>query len=65
MRLIINGEEKEFNSSTIGELLKEYNINPGRIAIELNNEIVDKNAYNKTILKENDIIEIIKFMGGG
>ncbi len=35
------------------------------MAIELNQEILDKKKLNKQILKNNDKIEIVHFIGGG
>ena len=36
-----------------------------KVAIELNQEIIDKNHISKIKLKKNDIIEIVHFIGGG
>ena len=36
-----------------------------KVAIELNQEIIDKKNINKVILKKNDKIEIVHFIGGG
>ena len=36
-----------------------------KVAIELNNEIVDKKKLNKIYLKKNDKIEVVHFIGGG
>ena len=45
--------------------LKELKIPLKKVAIELNQEIVDKNNLNKVKLKNNDKIEIVHFIGGG
>ncbi len=42
---------------------KEYPIQ--RIAVEINGNIIPKSKYDTTILKDNDIIEIVSFVGGG
>jgi thiamine biosynthesis protein ThiS len=36
-----------------------------KVAIELNQEIIDKKKINKIILKKKDKIEIVHFIGGG
>jgi len=46
-------------------LLKFLDINPGRVAVEYNKEIIDKGQYDSVRLKENDNLEIITFVGGG
>ncbi|HZX48633.1 MAG TPA: sulfur carrier protein ThiS [Nitrospirota bacterium] len=46
-------------------LLKRLDIDPGRVAVEYNMEIVNKSNFNDTVLKDNDTLEIITFVGGG
>ena len=36
-----------------------------KVAIELNQEIIDKKKINKIRLKKDDKIEIVHFIGGG
>ena len=47
------------------DLLKQYKLTDKKIAIELNGEIVPKVFYKKKILKNNDKVEIVHFIGGG
>ena len=47
------------------ELLKLYKIPLKKVAIELNEEIIDKKKISKIKLKKNDKIEIVHFIGGG
>jgi thiamine biosynthesis protein ThiS len=47
------------------DLLKKYKLTDKKIAIELNGEIVPKVFYKKKILKNNDQVEIVHFIGGG
>ena len=35
------------------------------VAVELNMEIVAKDVYDTTVLKEEDVVEVVSFMGGG
>ena len=46
-------------------LLENLDIDPGRVAVEYNMEIVHKSDFNDTVLKDNDTLEIITFVGGG
>lgn len=62
----VNGkklEEKE--GKTILELLKEQEYNTAHIVVELNEEILPKSEYDRYLIQENDVIEIVCFMGGG
>ena len=50
---------------TLAELIKHLKIPLGKVAIELNKEIIDKKRIKKIRLKNSDIIEIVHFIGGG
>ena len=66
MQIIINGEKKIINDKIpLAELIKELGIDPNRVAVELNMSIIDKSDYLNTILKDNDSLEIVSFIGGG
>ena len=52
------------SNSTIYDLLKRYKLINKKIAIEYNGSIVPKINYKK-ILKRDDKIEIVHFIGGG
>jgi thiamine biosynthesis protein ThiS len=49
----------------ISNLVIDLNIPLKKVAIELNQEIIDKKKISKIILKKNDKIEIVHFIGGG
>ncbi len=66
MRVQINGEGKEIAPGiSVAQLLGELGIRPGRVVVELNREVVSREAHDKTVLKEGDNIEILHFVGGG
>ena len=66
MRVQINGEKKEISEGlSIAGLLEELSIRPGRVVVELNRDIVARDAHGATLLKEGDAIEIVHFVGGG
>ena len=66
IKIKINGKFSTINENlSLSTFLKELKIPLKKVAIELNQEIIDKN-YLKTIkLKKNDKIEIVHFIGGG
>jgi sulfur carrier protein len=43
----------------------EIGIDPRRVAVELNMDILEKGEYATTMLKEGDALEIVHFVGGG
>jgi thiamine biosynthesis protein ThiS len=62
----VNGKIKSIpNDYKVSNLLIDINIPIKKVAIELNQEIIDKKKINKIILKKNDKIEIVHFIGGG
>jgi len=66
MKLIINGEEREFdNSFSIEQILDSLQIKDKAMAVAVNMEIVKKDKWNSFIPKENDKLEILQFVGGG
>ncbi|HZD41993.1 MAG TPA: sulfur carrier protein ThiS [Terriglobales bacterium] len=66
MKIQINGEEREFaDGLTVAGLLEEMQIRSGRVVIELNRDIIAREALGSTLLKEGDKVEIVHFVGGG
>lgn len=65
MKVFVNGELREVEISTLAELITELDLPVARIAIELNREVVRRSEWDSTILKDEDRIEIVHFVGGG
>ncbi|MGA9474270.1 MAG: sulfur carrier protein ThiS [Terriglobales bacterium] len=65
MNLIINGESRVYTADTLTALVEELAMKPDRVAIELNREIVPRDRWPQTKLKEQDQLEIVHFVGGG
>jgi thiamine biosynthesis protein ThiS len=66
MELIINGERASFDRAlTVSELVAELGLEPRKLAVERNREIVPKSAYDRTQLADGDALEIVHFVGGG
>lgn len=61
----INGEMLDKDGKSVSEVLSEMNINVKQVAVELNEEIVPKVKYDETILKDGDVVEVVRFVGGG
>ena len=66
IKIKINGKMKSINKdSNLSNVLKILKIPLNKVAIELNEEIIDKKKINKIKLNKNDKIEIVHFIGGG
>jgi thiamine biosynthesis protein ThiS len=62
----VNGKFKNITENyKISDLVKDLKISLKKVAIEHNQEIVDKKKISKIILKKDDKIEIVHFIGGG
>ena len=66
IKIKLNGKIKTIKENyKILNLLKDLKVPVKKVAIELNQKILDKKKINKIILKKNDKIEIVHFIGGG
>ena len=66
MRLVINGEDREFSSiSSLSGLLEQLGMKPDRVAVELNRELVARERWDATQISDGDTLEIVHFVGGG
>ena len=65
MKVFVNGELKEVETSTLADLITELDLPVARIAIELNRDVVRRSDWGSTMLKDEDRIEIVHFVGGG
>ncbi|MDE2180231.1 MAG: sulfur carrier protein ThiS [candidate division NC10 bacterium] len=66
VELTVNGKKLEVtDGATIIALLDKLEINPLRVAVQLNQSIIKRELYERTALKAGDTLEIITFMAGG
>ena len=66
IKIKLNGREISVNKGTnLGNLINKFKFPLSKIAIEKNNLIVEKKKISKILLRPNDKIEIVHFIGGG
>ena len=66
MQITINGETQEFGTKmTVHDLLVSIGVDPKKVAVERNLEIVPKSAYEDIDLSDGDRLEVVHFIGGG
>jgi thiamine biosynthesis protein ThiS len=66
LRVYVNGEAKELSDHiSLAELISQLNLPAGRIAVELNRNVVRRNDWSTTMLADGDSLEIVHFVGGG
>lgn len=66
MTIILNGDKREIAAPvSVSELLRQLDIDERRVAVELNLAVVKKAAYDSSLVKDGDEVEIVNFVGGG
>jgi thiamine biosynthesis protein ThiS len=66
MQLTINGEARQYDAlANLSALIEALGLDPRKVAIERNLEIVPRSTYAATPLADGDRIEIVHFIGGG
>ena len=65
MNITVNGEAKAIEQLSVQDYLITLAIDPRRVAVELNRDILPKAQYQSTLLQEGDTLEIVHFVGGG
>ena len=66
MTITLNGDKHELAAPlSVSELLEKLEIDARRVAVELNLAVVKKAAYESSVIKEGDEVEIVNFVGGG
>lgn len=66
MKVMLNGKEAHFeDNTTLLSMLEAKAIKPASVIVEYNHEIPGREVWDNIILKENDNIEVVKFIGGG
>ena len=64
--ITLNGDSYQIDGDTpLTDLLERLKMRRGRVAVEINREIVPKANYDVTIVRAGDSVEIINFVGGG
>ena len=64
--ITLNGDSYQIDGDTpLTVLLERLKMRRGRVAVEINREIVPKVNYDATIVRAGDQVEIINFVGGG
>jgi thiamine biosynthesis protein ThiS len=66
MQLIVNGDAHDVEGPlSLAGLLDRLGMKADRVAVELNREIVAREAWSRTELASGDRLEIVHFVGGG
>ena len=66
MTIIVNGKTEQIEEeATLLDFLASKSLDPEKVVVELNLDIIARENLKDTLLKENDSLEILRFVGGG
>jgi thiamine biosynthesis protein ThiS len=66
MRIVLNGEERQLSEGlSLAALVEQLGMKADRVAAELNREIVPRERWPQTLLRDGDRLEVVHFVGGG
>ncbi|MGE0158827.1 MAG: sulfur carrier protein ThiS [Gemmatimonadales bacterium] len=66
MRIRLNGKERDIGAGhTVRSLLRELELEPAMIVVELNRDILERDRYDDVAVREGDTLELVHFVGGG
>lgn len=66
MVVTVNGQMKDVAPGvTLGALIAQLALNPKTVAVQRNGDIVPRDQFHAVCLDDGDIVEIIRFVGGG
>jgi len=69
LMLVLNGQQRIFDSlsesANLEDLVNELGLKGDRVAVEHNGQIASRAIWAKTVLKQDDKLEIVHFVGGG
>lgn len=67
MKVYINGKQEQLGKSDISimEFIVSKGLQPEQVVVEYNGSVLDSEQWKQTTMKENDQLEVLRFVGGG
>ena len=65
LSITVNGEPRRTAPGSIAELVRSLELDPAKVAVERNGEIVPRSTLASVLLADGDTLEIVHFVGGG
>ncbi|WP_084390760.1 sulfur carrier protein ThiS [Novosphingobium capsulatum] len=65
LSLTLNGEPRRAAPGTIADLVRTLDLDPAKVAVERNGDIVPRSTLTQVPLADGDVLEIVHFVGGG
>jgi thiazole synthase len=66
IKLTLNGDQRSIAAgASVADLVRDIGLDPAKVAVERNLEIVPRSTLAQVLLADNDVLEIVHFVGGG
>jgi sulfur carrier protein len=66
MKITCNGETKEINpNTTLVSFIRDMDLNPDTVVAECDGRIIKRDEYDTLVLSDGNVLELIRFVGGG
>ncbi len=66
MKIFFNGQSREVSDGmTVAQLLRQFDLEPRHVAVEVNLELVPRDRHQDFVLKAGDRLEVVTLVGGG
>ncbi|MFP4354329.1 MAG: sulfur carrier protein ThiS [Phycisphaerae bacterium] len=66
MQIVINGESRDVpDGVTMSQLLEQMDLEPRRVAVERNRQLLPRKQFDQAVLEAGDQLEIVTLVGGG
>ncbi|EGD60544.1 bifunctional sulfur carrier protein/thiazole synthase protein [Novosphingobium nitrogenifigens DSM 19370] len=65
LQLVVNGEPRRAMPGSVADLVRSLELDPAKVAVERNGEIVPRSTLGEVMLADGDALEIVHFVGGG
>lgn len=66
MEIILNGEKEELDGEySVKGLIEKFEMNPDVVSVSLNGNILRRDEFDNTLIKNGDTVDVLMFMGGG
>jgi len=66
MKITCNGKTREIApDTTLVSFIRDMDLNPDTVVAECSGKIIPRNEYDTMVLQEGDVLELIRFVGGG
>ena len=66
MKVTVNGKPREIPAETdLPSFLRAFDINPQLVAVAINGDVVPKHDYASARVRDGDVLEIVRMVGGG